>query len=94
MIRLFDRNQTFARFLSAFSKTLAYQRGLLLLIGFALILLSWLVTGVVLIAIVSDSAVANIWYWLCLPASLLHLGILVGFAGVMLVIPLGQGYKE
>ncbi|MBZ0304599.1 MAG: hypothetical protein K8I82_00895 [Anaerolineae bacterium] len=94
MLRLFDKNKSFARFLNIFSKTLAYQRGLLMIIGVALTVVSWLVMGIVLIAIVSDAEVEDIWYLLCLPGSLLHLAVLVGFIGVMMVIPLGQGYKE
>jgi hypothetical protein len=31
---------------------------------------------------------------LCIPFTLLHLGVLVGFTGTMLAIPLGQGYKD
>lgn len=94
MFRWIDKNQTLAGVLGWVSKTLAYQRGLPMVIGVGLIILSWVVTGIVMLIIVSASGVEDVWLLLCLPATLLHLGVLVGLIGLMMSVPLGQGYKE
>lgn len=94
MLRFVDRNNFLFRLLTAFSKRLAANRGLPMVAGAALTLISWLVTGIVLIVIVSDASIDSIWLLLCLPATLLHLGVFVGFIGFMLSVPLGPGYKE
>jgi hypothetical protein len=73
---------------------MATQRGLLLLLGTAIVLLSLVVSALVIALLVSDGHFDQTLYWLCLPAALLHLGVLLGFTGIMLAVPLGQGYKD
>lgn len=94
MLRRFDSSARLSRLISSLSSAMATQRGLLLLIGTAIVGLS-LVTSVVVIAtLVSSGQFHRSLYWLCLPAALLHLGVLLGFIGIMLAVPLGQSYKD
>lgn len=81
-------------FISGLSSSMATQRGLLLMIGTGILIVSLFVHALVLVLLVlSDSFSSNL-YWLCIPFALLHLGVLTGFTGAMLAIPLGQGYKN
>jgi len=73
---------------------MATQRGLLLLLGTGLLILSLLVHALTVILLVSSESFDRNLYWLCIPSTLFHLGVLVGFTGVMLAVPLGQGYKD
>lgn len=89
-----DSSDSLSNLLNAFSSSMATQRGLLLMIGTGILIISLIVHGIVMMLLVfSDSFDRNL-YWLCLPVALLHVGILVGFTGVMLATPLGQGYKD
>jgi len=55
---------------------------------------SLLVSALVIVLLVAEGHFNRALYWLCLPAALLHLGVLLGFTGIMLAVPLGQGYKD
>lgn len=94
MFRFLDKNPTLGKILAGISTTLAYQRGLPMVIGTVLVVVSWIVTGIVMIVLVAAADVETVWLLLCLPATLLHLGVLSGFIGMMMAVPLGQGYKE
>jgi hypothetical protein len=92
--RRIDSSQRLARLLSWISTTLAIRRGLPMLLGTILVVISCLVTGVVIPVIALSEEVADIWLLLCIPALILHLGIFIAFIGFMMSEPLGRGYKE
>lgn len=73
---------------------MATQRGLLLMVGIGTVLLSLLTHGVVLAVLVATDYLDRVLLWLCIPATMLHGGILAGFIGILLAVPLGQGYKS
>ncbi|NDJ78620.1 MAG: hypothetical protein GYB65_20415 [Chloroflexi bacterium] len=57
-------------------------------------MMSWIVHGLILVVMVSTNSFDRNLYWLCIPFTLLHVGVLFGFVGIMLATPLGQGYKD
>ena len=89
-----DKSRRVSRRIDRISSLMATQRGLLLLIGTAIVLVSLIAHAVVLILLVTHYDLSGGLYWLCLPAALLHAGVLTGFTGIMLATPLGQGYKD
>ena len=92
--RRIDGSQRFGSALNSLSSSIAAQRGVPLLIGAALVVLSLVTSGLVVGLLVAAGRFDASLFWLCIPAVLLHLGILAGFAGIMLAVPLGQGYKD
>lgn len=92
--RRIDASPGFGSALNSLSSSIASQRGVPLLVGTALVALSLVASGLVIVLLVAAGRVDASLFWLCIPAVLLHLGILVGFVGIMLAVPLGQGYKE
>lgn len=94
MLRRFDSNPAIAESFIRLTRYLAANRGLLLLAGTGLAILSLVLSIVVMVAIVSSSAVGTIWLLLLLPLVLLHLAVILGFIGMMLIIPLGQSYGD
>jgi hypothetical protein len=93
-MRFIDRNRTLAGLLAWISTTLSVQRGLPMLVGTVLVALSCIVTGVVIPVIISSENLSSIWYLLCAPALILHLGIFIAFIGFMMSAPLGKGFRE
>jgi len=89
-----DSSGRLSNVINSLSSSMATQRGLLLVIGTGILLLSLVTSGVVLALMVSSDRFDRSLYWLCLPLALLHVGVLAGFTGVMLATPLGQGYKD
>lgn len=89
-----DSSPKLSNFINQLSSSMATQRGLLVMIGTVLLVLSLIAHALVLIIMVSSSGYSRNLYLLCIPFALLHLGLLVGFTGTMLAIPLGQGYKD
>lgn len=89
-----DQNKQLGKLLSAFSALLAVYRGLPMLAGTGLVLLSLIASACLIPLIVNSKDVPDIWLWLCLPALLLHLGIITAFIGFMMSEPLGRGYQE
>lgn len=89
-----DSSRRLSRRIDRVSSLMATQRGLLLLLGTAIVSLSLVVHAVVIVALVAHYELSSGLYWLCLPAALLHVGVLAGFTGIMLATPLGQGYKD
>ncbi len=83
MIKALDRSARLSALIQRLSHTLASQRGLPIVIALGLTLLSLLVH---IVWIVTNSAVIGI-----LGFVILHIAILVGFFGVLLVEPLGRG---
>lgn len=94
LTRGIDSSRRLSQRIDRISSLMASQRGLLLLIGTAIVALSLVVHGVVIVLLVTHYALSSGLYWLCLPAALFHVGVLAGFTGIMLATPLGQGYKD
>lgn len=94
LLRRIDSSARLSHTISELSSSMATQRGLLLLIGMVIVGLSLLVNVLVIAALVSAGRFDRSLSWLCLPAVLLHLGVILGFTGIMLAVPLGQGYKD
>jgi hypothetical protein len=92
--RTIDSSGRLSNVINSLSSSMATQRGLLLVIGTGILLLSLVTSGVVMVLMVSSDRFDRSLYWLCLPLALLHVGVLAGFTGVMLATPLGQGYKD
>ena len=93
-MRFIDRSTVVAGLLNRVSGTLSVKRGLPMLAGTALVVVSCVATGVVIPVIVNSEDLSSIWYLLCIPALILHLGIFTGFLGFMIARPLGKGYRE
>lgn len=94
LLNRLDSSPRLSRRIDRISSMMATQRGLLLIVGTVLVLLSLLAHGVVVFALVAYYNLSAALYWLCLPATLFHLGVLSGFVGLMLATPLGQGYRD
>lgn len=94
LLNYLDKSPRVGRLLAGLSTFLANQRGLPMLAGTVLTVISAIVTAIVMVIIVSSDQVASIWLLLCLPAGLLHLAVFIGFLGFMLAAPLGQGYGD
>jgi len=94
LIERFYSSSYFSQFINRISSSMATQRGLLLMVGTVLLVISLVVHAIVIIGIVSTERYDRSLYWLCLPTTLLHLGVLIGFTGAMIATPLGQGYKD
>ncbi len=95
LLRQIDRNVWLRNALNRLSNTLAINRGLPMVVGLGLVILSLITVsiGIPLLVFLSDDVVMG-WLFLCIPALLLHLGIIVALVGFMLVTPLGRGYRE
>lgn len=93
-VQKFDSSERLSVLIDSLSSSMATQRGLFILIGTGLLGASLIAHGLVLVILVATDAFDRNVYWLCIPFTLLHLGVLTGFTGTMLAIPLGQGYKD
>ena len=89
-----DSSKWLSDLINQISSSMATQRGLLLMIGTALLVVSLLVHGLIIIILVTAADFNRNLYLLCIPSTMLHLGVLAGFTGTMLAIPLGQGYQD
>jgi hypothetical protein len=89
-----DSSKRLSSVIDTLSSSMASQRGLPLLVGTALLIVSLIVHGIVLVGLVSTDSFDKNLYWLCIPFTLLHVGVLAGFTGAMLAIPLGQSYRD
>ena len=94
LIAHFDASPRLSKLIDSLSSAMATQRGLPLLVGTVLLVLSWITHGIILMVMVSTKSFDHQLYWLCIPFTMLHLGVLAGFTGAMLATPLGQGYKD
>lgn len=94
MLRRIDSSERLSNLLVNLSTSSARLRGLPLLAGTSILLLSFLSFGLVLLSLVLSDNASSAWLWLCLPISLLHLGLVVFFIGVMMAVPLGEGYRD
>ena len=94
VLKRIDSSEGVSNWVDFLSSSMATQRGLPLMIGTVLLVLSAIVHALVLVALVSTSDFNRNLYLLCIPFALLHVGILAGFTGAMLAVPLGQGYKD
>jgi hypothetical protein len=93
-VRRIDASERLSVLINSLSSAMATQRGLPILAGTALLVTSLVAHAVVLVILVASDGFDARLYLLCIPFTLLHLGVLVGFTGTMLAIPLGQGYKD
>jgi hypothetical protein len=92
--RQVDSSGTLSNLIDQLSSSMATQRGLLLMIGTGLLVVSLLIHFAVLVMMVASDSFDRNLYWLCIPFTLVHAGVLIGFTGAMLATPLGQGYKD
>jgi di/tricarboxylate transporter len=92
--RRLDSSGSLSVFINRLSSSMATQRGLLLMIGTGILIVSLIAHALVLFLLVMSDSFSSDLYWLCIPFGLLHMGVLVGFIGIMLAVPLGQGYKN
>jgi hypothetical protein len=94
LITRFDASPRLSVMIDSLSSAMATQRGLPLLIGTVLLFVSWIAHAVVLAILVSSNTFDSQLYLLCIPFTILHVGLLAGFIGMMVATPLGQGYKD
>ncbi len=83
MIKALDRSARLSAFIKWISHTLAAQRGLPIVIAIGLTLLSLIVH--IVYAVTGNEVIGVIGFLI------LHIAILIGFFGVLLVEPLGRG---
>jgi hypothetical protein len=76
------------------SSALATRRGMPLLTGTVLIIVSFFCFGAVVVGLVVSDHAASAWLLMCLPLFILHVAIFAGFTGAMLATPLGEGYRD
>jgi hypothetical protein len=93
-VRRMDASERLSNLINSLSSAMATQRGLPILVGTALLVASLIAHAVVLVILVASDGFDRSLYLLCIPFTLMHLGVLAGFTGTMLAIPLGQGYKD
>lgn len=93
-VRRIDASEQLSGVINSLSSSMATQRGLPILVGTGFLVASVIAHALVLAILVSRDGYDRNLYWLCIPFTLLHVGILAGFTGTMLAIPLGQGYKD
>jgi len=89
-----DSSGSLSSLIDSLSSSMASQRGLPLVVGTGILVLSLVTTAIVLVALVATDAYDRNLYLLCIPFSLLHIGVLAGFTGAMLATPLGQSYRD
>ncbi len=94
VLRRVDSSGWLSEFINRLSSSMATQRGLLLMLGSAILVVSLIAHALVLLLLVMSDSFSSNLYWLCIPFALLHVGVLTGFTGAMLAVPLGQGYKN
>lgn len=94
MSRQLDASPRISRFLRWLSTTLAKYRGLPMLLGTILVVMSCVGFGLVLPVLVSAEKIDSALLWLCIPLGVLHLGIFLGFLGFMLSAPLGEAFRS
>lgn len=94
VLKRIDKSRRLSTVISSLSSSMATQRGLLLMLGTGIVLLSLVAHGVMLVMMVATGSFDRHLYWLCIPFTLFHVGVLSGFVGIMLAVPLGQGYKS
>lgn len=81
-MRRFDESPRIARLLERLSAGLARQRGLLVVIGVLLIIISFIIS---LVNLSANSSTLDLLWTLTL-----HVGILMALIGLLLVEPLGR----
>ena len=92
--RLVDTSPRFGGAINWLSSVMAPQRGMPLLVGTVLVALSLVTSGLIIILLVASGRFGVALYWFCIPAVLLHGGVLAALIGIMVAAPLGQGYRD
>lgn len=82
MLKNIDRSPALARLIAAMSSTLARQRGLLIVIGVALVAISFVINLI-------DLSL-NVPFLALLWSLTHHIGLLVALIGILLMEPLGR----
>lgn len=94
MLRRIDSSERLSNFLVRVSSTTARNRGLPLVVGTSFLIVSFLTFGLVLLSLVLSDNAPQAWLWICLPVTFLHIALFAFFTGVMLAVPLGEGYRD
>lgn len=94
MLKKFDQSPRISQFLRSISTAMAKQRGLPMLLGTGLLILSGLCFALVIPALVISDNLPTPALWLCLPLALFYMGVIIGFIGFMLATPLGEEYRS
>lgn len=94
MFRFIDRSSRISRLLERTTGALARQRGLPLVAGAVLVVVSLILFGVILIGLVSSDNAPSPFLWLCLPLCVIHLAVFLGFLGAMIAVPLGEEFRS
>ncbi len=89
-----DASSFLSNWINQISSSMATQRGMLLMIGTGMLVVSLVANALVVVIMVATKSFDRTLYWLCIPFGLMHIGVLLGFTGTMLATPLGQGYKD
>lgn len=89
-----DESDRLSDLINTLSSSMATQRGLLLMIGTGVVLSSLIMHGLTMVIMVTIGSFDRHLYWLCIPFAMSHIGVLIGFTGIMLAVPLGQGYRS
>lgn len=94
MKQRFDSSPRIGQLLTMLSSTMAVYRGLPMMAGAGLVLLSCVLTGIFIPLIIMLGELTWWWLLLCAPLILLQLGVITALVGLMMSEPLGRGYKE
>lgn len=94
MFKRVDESERLSNFILRISTALAARRGLPMIVGVGIILVSGLCWGLILPLLVVLDEIASGWLLLCLPLFLFYLGLLIALIGIMLAVPLGEGYRD
>lgn len=94
IFKVVDESDQLSNLINSVASSTASQRGVPLMAGTALLILSLIMHGIVIVGLVASDSFDRNLYWLCLPLTIFHVGVLAGFTGAMLATPLGQSYKD
>ena len=94
MFRFIDRSPKISRLLERTTATLARQRGLPLVAGVVLVVMSLILFAIILFGLVSSDKAPSAFLWFCLPLCLIHLAVFLGFLGAMIAVPLGEDFRS
>jgi len=78
-----NRSKAVGRLIAFVSVRLAQHRGVPILAGVILVVISWI------LHIIAASTASGVWQFIA--STTLHLAIFVGFLGILLAEPLGKG---
>lgn len=94
MFRSIDRSSRISRLLERTTGAMARQRGLPMVVGVVLVVVSLILFGVILIALVSSDKAPSAFLWFCFPLCIIHLAVFLGFLGALIAVPLGEEFRS